>query len=59
LTEGIWVQLQKTLFASEQDRPAVARRREQWRKYQDRVDPRRLVLIDETWAKTNITPLRG
>jgi hypothetical protein len=49
--------VQKTLFASEQDRPAVARRREQWRKYQDRVDPRRLVLIDETWAKTNMAPL--
>jgi transposase len=47
------------VFASEQDRPAVARRREQWRKYQDRIDPRRLVFIDETWAKTNMTPLRG
>jgi len=47
------------LFASEQDRPAVARRREQWRKYQGRVDPRRLVFIDETWAKTNMAPLRG
>jgi transposase len=49
----------KTLFASEQDRPDVARRREQWRKYQDRIDPRRLVFIDETWAKTNMAPLRG
>ena len=47
------------MFASEQDRPAVARRREQWRKYQGRVDPRRLVFIDETWAKTNMAPLRG
>jgi transposase len=47
------------LFASEQDRPAVARRREQWRKYQGRIDPRRLVFIDETWAKTNMAPLRG
>lgn len=47
------------MFASEQDRPAVARWREQWRKYQDRVDPRRLVFIDETWAKTNMAPLRG
>jgi transposase len=37
----------------------VARRREQWRKYQGRLDPRRLVFIDETWAKTNMTPLRG
>ena len=35
------------------------RRREQWRKYQGRIDPRRLVFIDETWAKTNMAPLRG
>jgi hypothetical protein len=41
----------KTLIAREQDRPAIARRRAQWRKYQGRIDPRRLVFIDETWAK--------
>lgn len=40
-------------------RPKVARRREQWKKYQGRLDPRRLVFIDETWAKTNMTPIRG
>ncbi len=34
----------KSVFANEQDRPDVARRREQWRKYQDRIDPKRLVL---------------
>ena len=28
-------------------------------KYQDRVDPSRLVFIDETWTKTNMRPLRG
>jgi transposase len=37
----------------------VARRRAQWIKYQDRVDPSRLVFIDETWTKTNMAPLRG
>ena len=47
------------MFAREQDRPDVARRREQWRKYQGRIDPGRLVFIDETWTKTNMTPLRG
>jgi transposase len=26
---------------------------------QARIDPRRLVFIDETWIKTNMTPLRG
>jgi transposase len=31
----------------------------QWKKYQGRLDPRRLVFIDETWAKTNMAPLRG
>ena len=37
----------------------MARRREQWKKYQGRIDPRRLVFIDETWAKTNMTRLHG
>jgi transposase len=49
----------KTLFAVEQDRPDVARRRVQWKKYQGRIDPTRLVFIDETWAKTNMTRTRG
>ena len=49
----------KSLRASEQDRPDVARRRAQWRRYQDRLDPRRLVFIDETWAKTNMTRTHG
>src|SRR5262245_40220303 len=48
-----------TVPASEQDRPDVARRRAQWRKYQGRVDPARLVFIDETWAKTNMTRSHG
>jgi putative transposase len=37
----------------------VARRRQQWMTYQDRIDPARLVFIDETWTKTNMAPLRG
>jgi len=45
--------------AGERDRPDVARRRAQWTKYQDRVEPERLVFIDETWTKTNMAPLRG
>lgn len=49
----------KTLFATEQDRPDVARRRERWKAYQGRLDPARLIFIDETWAKTNMTRLRG
>lgn len=49
----------KSLVAGERDRPDVARRRAQWIKYQDRIEPRRLVFIDETWTKTNMAPLRG
>jgi transposase len=37
----------------------VARRRAQWKRYQGRVDPTRLVFIDETWAKTNMTRRHG
>ena len=51
--------LKKSLRASEQDRPKVARRRLQWQQRQHKVDPKRLVFIDETWAKTNMTPIRG
>src|SRR5271170_2934829 len=51
--------IKKSVFASEQDRRDVARRREQWRRYQGRIDPKRLVFIDETWAKDNMSPLRG
>ncbi len=47
------------MFASEQDRRDVAWRRSQWKKHQDRLDPRRLVFVDETWAKTNMTRTRG
>jgi transposase len=37
----------------------VARRRAQWQAYQSRIDPARLVFLDETWTKTNMAPLRG
>jgi transposase len=47
------------VVAGERERPDVARRRAQWIKYQDRIDPSRLVFIDETWTKTNMAPLRG
>ena len=49
----------KSLHASEQDRPDVAKRREQWKKYQSRLDASHLVFIDETWAKTNMTRTHG
>lgn len=37
----------------------MARRRTQWKRYQGRLDPARLVFIDETWAKTNMTRTHG
>jgi len=45
--------------AGERDRPDIVRRRAQWAKYQNKVEPERLVFIDETWTKTNMAPLRG
>jgi transposase len=49
----------KSLHASEQDRPDVARRRERWKRHQAKLDAARLVFIDETWAKTNMTRTHG
>ena len=42
------------MFATEQDRPDIARRRVWWKRHQSKIDPARLVFIDETWAKTNM-----
>jgi transposase len=47
------------LRATEQDRPDVAARRAVWRVQQTGLDPERLVFLDETWAKTNMTRPRG
>ena len=49
----------KTALASEQERPDIARKRERWKARQGSIDLKRLVFIDETWAKTNMAPLRG
>ena len=37
----------------------MARKRERWKRHQGQLDPRRLVFIDETWAKTNMTRTHG
>ena len=37
----------------------MARKRAFWHRHQHSIDPRRLVFVDETWAKTNMTRLRG
>jgi hypothetical protein len=55
------------VLPAEQLQSRIARRREQWKKYQNRPDPRGLVFIDESpdqvlgrlWVKTNMASLRG
>src|SRR4051794_13700252 len=49
----------KSLHASEQDCPDVARRHRQWKQRQDKVDPRRLTFVDESWVKANMTRTHG
>jgi hypothetical protein len=51
--------LKKSLRASEQDRADVARRRRRWKQHQNKIAAGRLIFIDETWAKTNMTRLHG
>ena len=46
------------MCAAEQDRPDVAAERMRWQEDQKQLDPKRLVFIDETWAKTNMAPAR-
>lgn len=47
------------MIAAEQDRPDVQQRRAWWRVQQQGLDPHRLVFLDETWVKTNMTRPRG
>ena len=52
----------KTLLASEQDRPDVKAAREEWttkRQPHMRLEPHRLVFLDETGTTTKMTRLRG
>jgi transposase len=37
----------------------VAAKRARWRRHQGKLDPARLVFIDETWTKTNMTRTHG
>jgi hypothetical protein len=46
------------LHAAQQDRPDFAEARAAWRLLQRHLDPIRLVFIDKTWAKDNMTRLR-
>ena len=47
------------MCAAEQDRPDIATERTRWQEDQKQLDPKRLVFIDETWAKINMAPTHG
>jgi transposase len=49
----------KTLCAAEQHREDVVAEREEWKGFQEAIDVTKIVFIDETWTKTNMTPLYG
>ena len=51
--------LKKTLRASEQERLDIAQAREAWAEFQKTLDPNRLVFLDESGVKTNMTRLYG
>ena len=51
--------LKKSLRASEQDRPDVAKARQLWKHQQYLLDSARLVFIDETGTNTAMIRLRG
>jgi transposase len=54
--------IKKGLIATERDRPALRQLRRDWitrRQPRMRQEPHRLVFIDETAVKTNLTRLRG
>src|SRR5580658_5349704 len=49
----------KTQHAAEQNRPDVAAARQDWRDSQPKLNPAKLVFIDETWATTNMARRYG
>jgi hypothetical protein len=53
---GSRLNLKKTLYASEQDRTDIARRRTRWKAHQGWIDPKRLVFIDEATTTSGIPP---
>ena len=51
--------LKKTLKASEQEREDIVQARREWREFQGGIDANRLVFLDESGAKTNMTRRYG
>lgn len=53
------IAIKKTVFGLEQKRRDVVEQRAAFKELQNNLDPKNLVFLDETWAKTNMSPLRG
>jgi transposase len=51
--------LKKTLRASELEREDIIHSRNEWKEFQNSVDPSRLVFLDESGLKTSLTRLYG
>lgn len=51
--------IKKTLRASEQEREDVQKKREAWRQFQQKFPAQKMIFLDETGAKTNMTRLYG
>ncbi len=51
--------IKKTLHAKEQDRKDVQKQREEWSDWQKQIGIEKLIFIDESGAKTNMTRTHG
>jgi len=58
-SRGAGSRAKKTTHATEQDRPDILKRREEWLDGQLDLDPEQLIFIDETWASTNMARRYG
>ena len=53
------ITFKKSLHAAEQDREDVRTARTNWKRAKPRLDPRKLIFVDETGTSTNMSRLRG
>jgi len=51
--------VKKTVHAAEQNREDVRQKREEWKEFQQSVDPAKLVFLDESGINTGMTRLYG
>jgi transposase len=51
--------LKKTLKASEQEREDIINARQEWKKFQETINPENIVFLDESGIKTNMTRIYG